>query len=69
MLPDDVRRYFVTPKRASALFSVHYLENGETFFPKLSDELKLTKFSDIAVRFLSYHGYGTVICESEEEAV
>ena len=68
--PDDVRRYFVTPEESGQLCLLSTLlgKNGETFFPKLSDELKLTKFSDIAVRFLSYHGYETVICESEEEA-
>ncbi len=68
--PNDVKRYFVTPKESGQLCLLSTLlgENGETFFPKLSDELKLTKFSDIAVRFLSSHGYETVICESEEEA-
>ena len=68
--PDDVKRYFVTPKESGQLCLLSTLlgQNGETFFPKLSNELKLTKFSDIAVRFLASHGYETVICESEEEA-
>ena len=68
--PDDVKRYFLTPEESGQLCLLSTLlgQNGETFFPKLSDELKLTKFSDIAVRFLSSHGYETVICESEEEA-
>ena len=68
--PDDVKRYFVTPRESGQLCLLSALlgQNGETFFPKLSDELKLTKFSDIAVRFLSSHGYETVICDSEEEA-
>ena len=42
--------------------------NHEIFFPKLSHELKLTKFSDIAMRFLESHGYEPVMCESELEA-
>ena len=43
-------------------------QNNETFFPKLSDELRLTKFSDIAVRFLEANGYTPIPCDSEAEA-
>ena len=40
----------------------------ETLFPKLSKELSLTKFSDIAIRFLDNHGFEAFECASEEEA-
>ena len=43
-------------------------KNRETFFPKLSQELDLLTFSDIAVRFLNAQGYETVLCKTEAEA-
>ena len=43
-------------------------ENRDIFFPKLSEVLHLTRFSDIAVRYLGSHGYTPVECESEDEA-
>lgn len=68
--PNDVRRYFVTPQESGelCLLSTIYGNNLETFFPKLSDALDLTKFSDIAERFLSQIGYEAVVCDSEQEA-
>jgi FlaA1/EpsC-like NDP-sugar epimerase len=68
--PSDVRRYFLTPKESGELCLASSIlgRNMETFFPMLSDNLKLTKFSDIAIRFLKSHGFDEVICESEEEA-
>lgn len=68
--PNDVRRYFVTPKESGELCLASSIlgKNMETFFPKLSNDLKLTKFSDIAVRFLHSHGYEEFLCESEIEA-
>lgn len=68
--PSDVRRYFVTPQESGELCLMSCLlgENRDIFFPKLSENLHLTKFSDIAVRFLEYKGYEPVLCETEEEA-
>jgi FlaA1/EpsC-like NDP-sugar epimerase len=68
--PSDVRRYFLTPKESGVLCLASSILGGnmETFFPMLSDNLKLTKFSEIAIRFLKSHGFDEVICESEEEA-
>ena len=68
--PNDVRRYFVTPQESGelCLLSTIYGNNLEIFFPKLSDALDLTKFSDIAERFLSQIGYEAVVCDSEQEA-
>ena len=68
--PNDVRRYFVTPQESGelCLLSTIYGDNLEIFFPKLSDVLHLTKFSDIAERFLAQIGYEPFECNSEQEA-
>lgn len=68
--PIDVRRYFLTPPESGQLCLLSALlgRNGETFFPKLNASLDLTKFSDIAIRYLSSHGYEAYQCDSEEEA-
>ena len=68
--PNDVRRYFVTPKESGelCLLSTILAENMETFFPKLSDELILTNFTDIARRFLDANGNEAFECDTEEEA-
>lgn len=68
--PNDVRRYFVTPQESGELCLMSGLlgENRDIFFPKLSEELHLTTFSDIAVRYLDALGYETVACETEDEA-
>ena len=68
--PDDVKRYFVTPQESGELcmMSAVFGENLDIFFPHQDGELELTKFSDIAVRFLEGHGYEPVPCVSEDEA-
>ena len=68
--PHDVRRYFVTPKESGELCLLSGLlaDNREIFFPKLSEELHLITFSDIAKRFLYHFGYEPYECESEDEA-
>jgi FlaA1/EpsC-like NDP-sugar epimerase len=68
--PNDVRRYFVTPQESGELCLSSCLlgENREIFFPKLSEALHLTRFSDIAVRYLENLGYEPYECESEDEA-
>jgi FlaA1/EpsC-like NDP-sugar epimerase len=68
--PNDVRRYFVTPQESGelCLMSCILANNREIFFPKMSDALRLTRFSDIAVRFLDQLGYEAYECASEDEA-
>ena len=68
--PYDVRRYFLTPQEAGQLCLISTImgKNREILFPKLSDNLPLTTFSDIAVRFLKERGLNVEKCESEEEA-
>ncbi len=68
--PNDVRRYFVTDRESGELCLLSCLlgENRDIFFPKLSERLHLTTFSEIAVRYLAALGYEAVPCASEDEA-
>ena len=68
--PSDVRRYFVTSKEAGELCLLSGLigKNKEIFFPKLSPELNLISFDQIAIEYLNRLGYESVICETEDEA-
>ena len=68
--PNDVRRYFVTPQESGELCLMSCLlgENRDIFFPKLSEQLHLTTFSDIAERYIKNLGYEPFYCSSEQEA-
>ncbi|MDA7726817.1 UDP-N-acetylglucosamine 4,6-dehydratase [Pseudomonadales bacterium] len=68
--PNDVRRYFVTPQESGELCLLSGLlgNNRDIFFPKLSENLHLITFSEIAVRYLIERGYEPYECESEDEA-
>jgi len=68
--PNDVRRYFVTPQESGELCLMSCLlgENRDIFFPKLSEQLHLTTFSDIAERHIETLGYEPYHCSSEQEA-
>ncbi|MDG6348301.1 UDP-N-acetylglucosamine 4,6-dehydratase [Luteimonas sp. 8-5] len=68
--PRDVKRYFVTPQESGELCLGSCLlgDNRDIFFPKLSEALHLTRFSDIAVRYLESLGYEPVECDTEDEA-
>lgn len=68
--PNDIRRYFVTPKESGelCLMSCIFGNNRDIFFPKLSESLHLVSFADIAVKYLQAKGYQPLICQSEDEA-
>jgi FlaA1/EpsC-like NDP-sugar epimerase len=68
--PNDIKRYFVTPKESGelCLMSCLFGENRDIFFPKLSEALHLISFADIAVKYLENLGYEPYLCQSEEEA-
>ncbi len=68
--PNDVKRYFVTPRESGELCILSCLlgENRNIFFPKLSEKLHLITFAEIAVRYLHRLGFTPVECASEEEA-
>ncbi len=68
--PNDIKRYFVTPKESGelCLISCIFGENRDIFFPKLSESLHLISFADIAIKYLADLGYEAYICKSEEEA-
>lgn len=68
--PQDIKRYFVTPKESGelCLMSCIFGENRDIFFPKLSEELHLITFAEIAVKYLEQMGYKPYLCSSEDEA-
>ncbi len=68
--PNDIRRYFVVPQEAGelCLMSCIFGENRDIFFPKLSKDLHLITFSEIATKYLNKKGLKPVICKTEEEA-
>ena len=68
--PNDIKRYFVTPKESGelCLMSCIFGENRDIFFPKLSENLHLITFADIAVKYLHNLGYEPYLCTTEDEA-
>jgi len=68
--PNDIKRYFVTPQESGelCLMSCIFGENRDIFFPKLSEELHLITFAEIAVKYLKERGFETFICQDEDEA-
>jgi UDP-N-acetylglucosamine 4,6-dehydratase len=68
--PNDIKRYFVTPKESGELCLMSCLlgKNRDIFFPKLSEKLHLITFADIAVKYLEKLGYEPYLCKTEEEA-
>lgn len=68
--PNDVRRYFVTPQESGelCLMSALFGDNRDIFFPKLSEELHMITFSEIAIKYLKSLGYKPYLCKTEEEA-
>lgn len=68
--PRDVKRYFVTPQESGELCLMSCLvgENRDVFFPKLSEQLHLISFAEIAERYLRQLGFEPFLCATEEEA-
>ena len=68
--PNDIKRYFVTPQESGelCLMSCIFGENRDIFFPKLSEDLDLISFADIAIKYLQEKGYEPYLCKDEDEA-
>ena len=68
--PSEIKRYFITQQESGelSLMSAIYGNSNEIFFPQEDYEMELTKFTDIANKFLIYKGYEPFECSSEEEA-
>lgn len=68
--PNDIKRYFVTPQESGelCLMSCIFGENRDIFFPKLSENLHLITFAEIAVKYLQDQGYEPHLCANEDEA-
>lgn len=68
--PSDVRRYFVSKQESGELCLLSSIlgESLDVFFPMLSEDLNLVRFSDIARSYVESRGYEVYECESENEA-
>ncbi|MGD9554014.1 MAG: UDP-N-acetylglucosamine 4,6-dehydratase [Arcobacteraceae bacterium] len=68
--PNDIKRYFITPQESGELCLMSCIlgENRDIFFPKLSENLHLITFADIAVKYLKDIGYEPYLCKDEDEA-
>jgi FlaA1/EpsC-like NDP-sugar epimerase len=68
--PSDVRRYFISEEEAGVLclLAAFTGNNKELFFPKLSPQLHLISFAEIAKNYLRSLGHEPYVCSSEEEA-
>ncbi|MBN2725468.1 MAG: polysaccharide biosynthesis protein [Deltaproteobacteria bacterium] len=68
--PNDIRRYFLTPKEGGqlCLLSCFTGESGDIFFPDLDRQSGEMTFDEIARALLKIQGYSTAEFNSEEEA-
>ena len=68
--PNDILRYFVTPKESGelCLMSCIFGNDKEIFFPKLNEDFHLVSFKDIAYNFIESKGYNVLECKTEKEA-
>lgn len=68
--PEDVKRYFITPKESAELTLMSTLlgENLDIFFPRIRENLEPITFTEILVRYLQELGYEPYRCRSEQEA-
>jgi len=68
--PNDIKRYFITPKESGilCLMSCIFGKNRDIFFPKLLESLHLRSMADIAVLYIKNEGYEPFLCNDEEEA-
>lgn len=67
--PKDVKRFFVSMEESGQICMLACIlgQNGEVFFPKLSEE-KMKTFSSICDDFIMEMGYKKHECNSDEEA-
>lgn len=68
--PTDVKRYFVSPEESGQICLLACVLGGnrEIFFPKL-EEAQMMTFDSIARSLLKVHGYETLECASDTEAI
>ncbi|RED44002.1 polysaccharide biosynthesis protein [Winogradskyella eximia] len=68
--PNDISRYFITPKESGELCLMSCLlgENNTIFFPQLKNDLHLKSFANIARKYIENLGFEPYLCTTEEEA-
>lgn len=69
--PEDIYRYFVSPKEAGQLCLLACLmgETGDVIFPKLDPEKDTMSFAKIATAFLDTLGLEPLKCQTEKSAI
>ena len=69
-MPDDISRFFMTQQEAGliCLFATILGDTNEIFFPFNKNEMKLTKFTEIAKNYLLSIGKNPVFTYEEDEA-
>lgn len=69
VIPEGVRRYFMTPREAGVLCLISSVlgNNREIFFPKLNKD-DMQTFYEVGVRFLNLIGFEPYFCDTEQEA-
>ena len=68
--PNDIKRYFITPKESGelCLMACVFGENNDIFFPQLNEHLHSIRFADIAIKYIKALGYDPYLCDNENEA-
>tara|TARA_R110002049_G_scaffold64216_1_gene169757 strand:- start:598 stop:1812 length:1215 start_codon:yes stop_codon:yes gene_type:complete len=68
--PNDIKRYFITPRESGELCLMSCLlgDNRDVFFPKQNENLNLISFADIAINCIKNLGYKPYLCKDENEA-
>ena len=68
--PNDIKRYFITPKESGelCLMSCVFGENNDIFFPQLNEQLHSTSFAEVAIKYITALGYEPYLCDNENEA-
>ena len=68
--PKDIKRYFLTPGESGqlCLMSCIFGDNRDIFFPKLTADIHLITFAEIAERYLQLRGFRVHEAENETEA-
>ena len=69
-VPNNISRYFINLQESGELCLLSCLlgSNRDILFPKLDEYINLTRFTDLATKYLQTKGYEPFLCDSEEEA-
>ncbi|SDH73658.1 UDP-N-acetylglucosamine 4,6-dehydratase [Winogradskyella thalassocola] len=68
--PNDIKRYFITPKESGelCLMSCIFGENNDIFFPQMNEQLHSISCADVAINYITALGYEPYLCDNEDDA-